>query len=128
MKIIIIIILGSAAINLTSTAHQNKLSSGEFITFRCIANGSRFVWTLDTRSQFSFDNLERKEEIMHNPKSDSHATLLPRGDGLWELTYTLLSLQSSGNMTVACFNGSDNETLTISVDKGMYVMSVIINM
>ena len=118
---IIITILGGAVINLTSTAHQNVLHPGEFITFHCIANGSRLVWTLNRRSQHSFDNLESEEPIIDRPRSESYATLLPRGDGLWESTYTLLSLPSSGNMTVACFDGSDSEELTISVMAGMYV-------
>ena len=72
-------------------------------------------------SQFSFDNLESEEEIIPRPQDDSYATLLPHGDGLWESTYSLLSLPSSDNMTVACFNGSDSKGLTISVDAGMYV-------
>ena len=112
------IITGNADINLTSTA-ERKL--GEFVTFRCIANGSRLVWTLNSMSEFSFDNLESRERIIHKPNSESYATLLPRRDGLWESTYTLLGLQSSGNMTVTCFNGSASEGMTISVMAGMYV-------
>ena len=118
---IIITILGDAVISLTSTAQQNVLCPGEFITFLCIANGSRIVWTLNSMSQFSFDNQERMGKIIPKPQDDSHATLLPSVDGLWESTYTLLSLPSSGNMTVACFNGSDSEELIISVIAGMYV-------
>ena len=114
-------ILGDAVINLTSTAQQNVLRPGEFITFLCIASGSRLVWTLNSMSEFSFDSLESMEKIIHKPLSESYATLLPRRDGLWESTYTLLSLQSSGSVTVACFNGSDSEELTISIMAGMYV-------
>ena len=66
-------------------------------------------------TEFSFDHLESVELIIHKPLPDSYATLLPRGDGLWESTYTLLSVQSSGSMTIACFNGSASEELTISV-------------
>ena len=120
---IIITILGDASINLTSTAQQNVLRPGEFITFLCIASGSRLVWTLNSMSEFSFDNLESVERIVHKPLSETYATLLPRRDGLWESTYFLLSLPSSGNMTVACFNGSDSEELTISVmAAGMYAV------
>ena len=72
-------------------------------------------------SEFSFDHLETMGQIIHKPLSDSYATLLPRGDGLWKSTYSLLSLPSSGNITVACFDGSANEELTISVMAGMYV-------
>ena len=61
------------------------------------------------------------ERIIHKPLSESYATLLPREDGLWESTYSLLSLPSSGSMTIACFNGSDSEELIISVMTGMYV-------
>ena len=118
---IIITILGGVAINITSTAYQNELSPGEFITFHCVASGSRLVWTLDNKSEFSFDNLQSDENIVHKPQKDSHATLLPHRDGLWESTYTLLSLPSSGNMTVACFNGSASEELIVSVIAGMYV-------
>ena len=117
----IITILGDAVINLTSTAHQNQLCPGEFITFHCIANGSRLVWLLNSMSEFSFDNLGSMERIIHKPVSDSYATLLPRGGVLWESTYSLLSVPSSGNMTIACFDGSDSEDLTISVIAGMYV-------
>ena len=70
-------------------------------------------------NEFSFDNLEKN--IIYKPLSESYATLLPREDGLWESTYSLLSLPSSGNLTVACFDGSDSEELTISVMAGMYV-------
>ncbi len=73
-------------------------------------------------SQYSFDNLESKEKIIHKPQEDSYATLLPHGDGLWESTYSLLSLPSSDSMTVACFDGSDSEELTISVIAGMYII------
>ena len=76
-------------------------------------------------SEFSFDNRERMGKIIPKPQDDSHATLLPSVDGLWESTYTLLSLPSSGNMTVACFNGSDSEELIISVIAGMYVCQYI---
>ena len=71
-------------------------------------------------TEFSFDHLESVELIIRKPLPDSYATLLPRGDGLWESTYTLLSVHSSGSMTVACFNGSASEELTISVITGMY--------
>ena len=117
----IIIILRDAAIKLTSTAQQNVLHPGEFATFFCIANGSRLVWTLNSMVEFSFNNLERMEHIIYEPLSDSYATLLPRGGRLWVSTYTLLSLQSSGNMTVACLDGSVSKELTISVMAGMYV-------
>ncbi len=66
-------------------------------------------------SEFSFDNLERIERIIHKPLSESYAILLP---GLWESTYTLFSVHSSGNMTVACFDGTDSEELIISVMAG----------
>ena len=118
---IIITILGNAIFKVTSTALDNVLCPGEFITFLCITNGSRLVWTLNSMSEFYFDNLESMEHIIHKPLSKSYATLLPRGDGLWESTYSLLSLQSSGSVTVACFDGSDSENLTISVMAGMYV-------
>ena len=75
----IIIILGDAAIKLTSTAQQNVLHPGEFATFFCIANGSRLVWTLNSMVEFSFNNLERMEHIIYEPLSDSYATLLPPG-------------------------------------------------
>ena len=117
---IFITILENASTYLTSTAHKNVLYSEEFVTFLCIANGSRLVWTLNSRSEFSFDDLGKVEKIIHKPLSDSYATLLPRGDGMWISTYSLLSLPSSGNMTVACFDGSDSEELTISVMAGMY--------
>ena len=107
---IIITILGDAVISLTSTAYLNELCPGEFITFHCIANGSRLVWTLNNMSQFSFDNLESEEKIISRPQDDSYATLLPRGDGLWESTYSLLS---SINMNVICFDGSASKGLTI---------------
>ena len=60
------------------------------------------------------------EKINHKPQEDSYTTLLPRGDGLWESTY-LLSLHNSQDINVVCFDGSANETLTISVDAGIYV-------
>ena len=120
----IITILGNADIDLTSTA-ERKL--GEFVTFHCIANGSRLVWTLNSMSEFSFDNLESMERIIHKPLSDSYATLLPHRYGLWESTYSLLSLPSSGSMTIACFDGSGSENLTISVMTGMYDYHVSCN-
>ena len=114
-------ILGDAAINIVSTAKNDRLCPGEFITFYCIANGSRLVWTLNARSEFSFDNLESVERIIHKPLSESYATLLPHGDGLWESTYFFFSLPSSQDMNVICFDGSASKELTISVDTGMYV-------
>ena len=66
-------------------------------------------------SSFFFADLESVERIIHEPLSDTYATLLPRGDGLWESTYSLLSLPSSRDMNVACFDGSAREGLTISV-------------
>ena len=52
-------------------------------------------------------------------------TLLHRGDGLWESTYSLYVLYSVYRvlviMTVACFDGSDSEEFIISVIAGMYV-------
>ena len=120
IQTIIITTLGDAVINLTSTARQNVLCSGESVTFLCIANGSRLVWTLNSMSSFFFHNLESRERIIHEPLSDSYATLLPRRDRLWESTYSLLSLPSS-HMNVTCFDGSDSERLTISVGTGTYV-------
>ena len=55
--------------------------------------------------------------IVYRPRLDSYATLL-RKDRLWESTYSILSLQSSHDVNVACFDGSDSERLTISVVKG----------
>ena len=72
-------------------------------------------------SEFSFDNLESVERIIHKPLSQSYATLLPHGDGLWESTYSLLSLPSSRDINVACFDGSASKELTISVIIGKYV-------
>ena len=72
-------------------------------------------------SSFIFDNLVRVERIIHEPLSDSYATLLPRGDRLWESTYSLLSLPSSRDINVACFDGSAREGLAISVIIGKYV-------
>ena len=116
---IIIIILEDAVIFLTSTAQQDVLYPGEFVTFLCIANGSRLKWKLDSMNEFLFDNLEKN--IIYKPHSESYATLQPREDGLLESTYSLLSLPSSGNLTVTCFDGSAQEELTISVMAGMYV-------
>ena len=76
-------------------------------------------------SEFSFDSLESVERIYRKPQKNSSATLLPRGDGLWESTYSLLSLPNC-IMNVTCFDGSDSEGLTISVDAGMYVYQYII--
>ena len=117
---IIIAILGNAVIYITSTASQNILCPGEFITFHCIANGSMLIWTLNSMSEFSFDSLESMERIIHKPRSDSYATLLPRGDELWESTYSLLSLPSSQDLNVVCFNGSASKRLIISVVTGTY--------
>ena len=72
-------------------------------------------------SSFIFDNLVRVERIIHEPLSDSYATLLPCGDRLWESTYSLLSLPSSRDINVACFDGSAREGLAISVIIGKYV-------
>ena len=72
-------------------------------------------------SEFSFDNLESMERIIHKPLSQSYATLLPHGDGLWESTYSLLSLPSSRDINMACFDGSASKELTISVIIGKYV-------
>ena len=76
---------------------------------------------LNGMSEFSFDSLESAGRIDTQPQKNSFATLLHGGDGLWESIYSLFSLPSSGSMTIACFDGSANETLTISVDAGMYV-------
>ena len=71
VKIIIIItILGDAAINIASTARENQICQGEVVTFHCIANGSRLIWMLNSMSQVSFDNLESKEKIIHRPQED----------------------------------------------------------
>ena len=61
MLTIIVTILGNAVISLASTAQHDIFHPGEFVTFLCIANGSRLVWTLNSMSEISFDNLESIE-------------------------------------------------------------------